>query len=65
MVSNEDEVGQAEVVWTCHKERAKVCRKKNDGEGVTRKEEKKKTKEKIFKFSERRYGMSWCKRDGH
>ena len=45
--------------------RDKVCRKKDDKNGVTRKEEKKETKEKIFISSERRYGGSWCKRDGH
>ena len=39
-VRNEDEGGQAEVVWTCYKERQRVCRKKDDRNGVTRKEEK-------------------------
>ena len=62
-VRNEDEGGQAEVVWTCHEERPRVCRKKNDGNGVTGKEEKRETKEKIFRCSERRYGESWCKGD--
>ena len=38
MVRNEDEGGQAEVVWTCHEERPRVCRKKNDvGRNVGRK----------------------------
>ena len=32
--------GQAEVVWTCHEEKPGVCRKKDDGNGVTRKEKK-------------------------
>ena len=36
------------MVWTCHEERPRVCRKKNDGNGVTRKEEKRETKEKIL-----------------
>ena len=58
MVRNEDERGQAEVVWTCHEEILRVCRKKDDGNGVTGKEEKRETKEKII--SERRYGESWC-----
>ena len=44
------------MVWTCHEERPRVCRKKNNRNGVTRKEEKRETKNKIFKFSERRYG---------
>ena len=34
------EGGQAEVVWICHEERPRVCRKKDDGNGVTGKEEK-------------------------
>ena len=37
-VRNEDEGGQAEVIWTCNDERTKVCRKKNDGNGVNGKE---------------------------
>ena len=57
--------GQAEVVWTCHEERPKVYRKKDDGNGVTGKEEKRETKEKIFRCGKRRYGGSWCERDGH
>ena len=48
MVRNEDEGGQAEVVWTCHEERPRVCRKKDDGNGVTRKEEKRETKREDF-----------------
>ena len=64
MVRNEDEQGQAEVVWTCHEERPRICRKKDDGNGVTRKEEKRETKEKIFRCSKRRYGEIWCKGDG-
>ena len=56
MVKNEDEGGQAEVVWTCDEERPRVCRKKDDRNRVTRKEEKRETKEKIFRCSERRYG---------
>ena len=55
-VRNENEGGQAEVVWTCYKERPRVCRKKNDENGVTGKEEKQKTKEKISRCREKRYG---------
>ena len=36
--------------------RPRVCRKKDDENGVTGKEEKRETKEKIFRCSERRYG---------
>ena len=28
---NKDEGGQAEVVWTCHEERPRLCRKNDDG----------------------------------
>ena len=64
MVRNEDEGGQAEVIWTCHEEKQRVCRKKDDENGVTGKEKKRKIKEKIFRCSERRYGGSWCEGDG-
>ena len=43
----------------------RICRKKDDGNGVTRKEEKRETKEKIFRCGKRRYGGSWCEGDGH
>ena len=55
---------EAEVVWTYHEERPRVCKKKDDGNGVTGKEEKRETKEMIFRFSERRYAGSWCEGDG-
>ena len=38
-IRNEDEEGQAEVVWTCHEERPGVC-KKDDENGVIGKEKK-------------------------
>ena len=44
------------MIWTCNDERTKVCRKKDDGNGVTRKEEKRETKDKIFRYWERQYG---------
>ena len=50
------------MVWTCHEERPRVCMKKNDGNGVTRKE-KRETKE-IFRCSKGRYAGSWCEGDG-
>ena len=58
-VRNEDEGGQAEVVWTCHEERPRVCRNKDDGNGVARKE-KRDAKEKIFGCGEGGYGEGWC-----
>ena len=65
MVKNEGKGGQAEVVWTCHEERPGVCRKKGDGNGITRKEEKKEAEEKISGCSEGGYGGSWCEGEGH
>ena len=52
------------MVWICHEERPRVCGKKDDGNGVTGKEEKRETKEKILRCSERRYGVSWYEGDG-
>ena len=63
MVRNEDEEDLTEVVWTCYEERQRVCKKKDDGNGVTRKEEKREIKEKTFRCCEKRYGGSWCKGD--
>ena len=48
------------MVWTCHEEKPGVCRKKGDGNGVTRKEEKKEAEGKISTCSEGRYGKSLC-----
>ena len=47
-----------------HEERPGVCRKKGDGNEVTRKEEKREAK-KISECSEGGYGESWCKGAGH
>ena len=46
------QVEETEVVWTCHEERPQLYRKKDDGNRVTGKEEKRETKEKIFRCSE-------------
>ena len=56
MIRNEDEGGQAEVVWTCHEERPGICRKKADGNGITGKEEKRETEEKISRCSKEDMG---------
>ena len=39
------------MVWTSHEERAGVCPKKVDKNGVTGKEEKREAEEKIFRCS--------------
>ena len=36
------------MVWTCHEERPRVVRKKDNGNGVTGKDEKRETKEKFL-----------------
>ena len=55
-----------EIMFTTrsHEERPRACRKKDDRNGVTGKEEKRGTKEKIFRCCEKRYGGSCCKGDG-
>ena len=50
--------------WYGHVMRRKQ-RKKDDGNGVTGKEEKRKTKEKIFGCNEVEYGESWFEGEGH
>ena len=44
------------MIWACHEEKTGVCRKKDDGNRDTGKEEKKKTEEKIFGCCEEGYG---------
>ena len=53
------------MVWTCHEERLKECRKKGDENGVTGKEEKRKPEEKISGCSEEGYGGSWWDGEEH
>ena len=36
------------MVWTCHEERPRICRKKDDGNGVTEKEERGRPKRKFL-----------------
>ena len=48
MVRNEDEKRQAEVVWTCHEERPRVCRKKDDGNGVPAKRKRGRKKRRFL-----------------
>ena len=48
---------------TLHKERPRVCKKKDDGNGVAGKEEKRETKEKVFGYGEKGYGGGWCEGD--
>ena len=45
-------------------ERPGVYRKKDDGNGVTRKKEKRECEKKIFRCSEGGYKESWCKGEG-
>ena len=64
-VRNEEEGEQAKVVLTFHEKRLRVCRKKDDGNGVTGKEEMKEAEEKISGCSEGGYGESGCEGEGH
>ena len=50
---------KATLVWTRKKERRRLRGKKDDGDGGARQKEKRKTKEKVNKFGERRHGKGW------
>ena len=49
---------EATLVWTCKKER-KLRGEKDDGDGGARQKEKRKAKEKVDGFGERRHGKGW------
>ena len=49
---------KATLVWTCKKER-RLLGEKNDGNGSARQKEKRKAKEKVDGFGERRHGKNW------
>ena len=50
---------KAMLVWTRQKERRRLCGKKDDGNGGVRQKEKRKAKEKVDRFGERRHGKGW------
>ena len=50
---------KATLVWTCKKERRKLHWEKDDGHGSARQKEKRKAKEKVDGFGERRHGKGW------
>ena len=50
---------KAMLVWTREKERRRLCVKKDDGDGDARLKEKRKAKEKMDRFDERRLGKGW------
>ena len=45
--------------WTRKKERRRLCGEKDDGDGSARQKEKRKAKEKVDGFGERRHGKGW------
>ena len=49
----------ATLVWTCKKERRRLRGEKDDGDGGARQKEKRKAKEKVDGFGERRHGKGW------
>ena len=51
------------MIWTCHEERPRMRRKKDDENKIAGKEEKRETKEKIFGCDVEGYGGSWCEGD--
>ena len=50
---------KATLVWTRKKERRRLRGEKNDGDGGARQKEKRKAKEKVDEFVERKHGKSW------
>ena len=50
---------KATLVWTCKKERRRLNGEKDDGDGGARLKEKRKAKEKVGGFGERRHGKGW------
>ena len=47
------------LVWTCKKERRRLPGEKDNGDGGARQKEKRKAKEKVDGFGERRHGKGW------
>ena len=50
---------KATLVWTCEKERRRLREKNNDRYGSARQKKKRKAKEKVDGFGERRHGKGW------
>ena len=50
---------EATLIWTRKKERRRLCGEKDDGDGSARQKEKRKAKEKVDGFGERRHGKGW------
>ena len=49
---------KAALVWI-HKKERRLCREKDDRDGGARHKEKRKAKEKVHGFGERRHGKGW------
>ena len=50
---------KATLVWTCKKERRRLRGEKDGGDDGARQKEKRKAKEKVDGFVERRHGKGW------
>ena len=50
---------KATMVWTRKKERRRLREKKDDGDGGVRHKEKRKVKEKVHGFGDRKHGKGW------
>ena len=50
---------EATLEWTCKKERRRLCGEKDDVDGSARQKEKRKAKEKVDGFGERRHEKDW------
>ena len=51
---------KATLVWTRKKERKKLRGEKDDGDGGARQKEKRKAKEKVDGYGERKHEKGWC-----
>ena len=54
-----DKLWNATLVWTRKKERRRLLGEKDDRDGGARQKEKRKAKEKVDGFGERRHGKGW------
>ena len=50
---------KAMLVWTCKKKRKRLCGEKDNGDGGDKQKEKRKAKEKVDRFGERRHAKGW------
>ena len=65
MVRNEDEVGQAEMVWTCQEERPEECRKIGKEMELSGKRKRGRPKRKFIDVVKKDRGEVGAREKGH